>query len=89
MEEQASISSVRWSVIEFQKSRKTQLDSIIVNKTWSTLLVCQQRHPWTTMATQLQPAELLIAAGVPAYKCPKGTKMHILDLGKVEIDEGW
>ncbi|KAH8802487.1 beta-lactamase-like protein [Xylogone sp. PMI_703] len=35
------------------------------------------------------PASLLVAAGVPAYKCPAGTKMHILDLGTLEVDESW
>jgi len=32
---------------------------------------------------------LLASAGVPAYKCPPGTKMHLLDLGSLEADEGW
>ena len=34
-------------------------------------------------------AQLLAAAGVPAFKCPPGTKMHILDLGALEADEAW
>lgn len=29
------------------------------------------------------------AATVPAFKCPKGTKMHLLNLGTLEVDEGW
>jgi hypothetical protein len=35
------------------------------------------------------PASLLIAAGVPAFKCPPGTKMHILNLGTLQADESW
>lgn len=34
-------------------------------------------------------AELLAVAGVPAFKCPPGTKLHILDLGHLEADDGW
>lgn len=34
-------------------------------------------------------ASHLAAAGVPAFKCPPGTKMHILDLGTLQVDEGW
>ncbi|RFU27076.1 hypothetical protein B7463_g9274, partial [Scytalidium lignicola] len=35
------------------------------------------------------PASLLASAAVPAFKCPAGTKMHILDLGTLEADESW
>ncbi|KAJ5823881.1 hypothetical protein N7447_006221 [Penicillium robsamsonii] len=31
----------------------------------------------------------LIPAVVPAYACPEGTKMHILNLGTLTVDEGW
>ncbi|RVX71096.1 hypothetical protein B0A52_03462 [Exophiala mesophila] len=31
----------------------------------------------------------LSRAGVPALNCPPGTKMHLLDLGRLEADEGW
>lgn len=43
------------------------------------------------MATLYSPnnANLLAAAGVPAFKCPPGTKMHILNLGTLQADEGW
>jgi hypothetical protein len=34
-------------------------------------------------------SNLLASAAVPAFKCPKGTKMHILDLGMLEADESW
>ncbi|KIW63929.1 hypothetical protein PV04_08893 [Phialophora macrospora] len=34
-------------------------------------------------------AALLAQAGVPAFKCPPGTKMHFLDLGTLQADEGW
>ena len=34
-------------------------------------------------------AALLAPAGVPAFKCPQGTKMHILNLGILQVDEGW
>jgi len=34
-------------------------------------------------------AQLLAQAGVPAFKCPPGTKMHFLDLGTLQADEGW
>jgi hypothetical protein len=34
-------------------------------------------------------SRLLAPAAVPAFKCPPGTKMHILDLGTLEADEGW
>ncbi|KKZ62060.1 hypothetical protein EMCG_03423 [[Emmonsia] crescens] len=28
-------------------------------------------------------------ASLPAFNCPPGTKMHLLDLGTLECDEGW
>ena len=34
-------------------------------------------------------ASLLAPAAVPAFKCPQGTKMHILNLGTLQADEGW
>lgn len=34
-------------------------------------------------------ANLLAQAQVPAFKCPPGTKMHFLDLGTLQADEGW
>jgi len=34
-------------------------------------------------------AQLLAQAHVPAFKCPAGTKMHFLDLGTLQADEGW
>jgi len=34
-------------------------------------------------------AEVLVQAGIPAFKCPDGTKMHILNLGSLNVDEGW
>lgn len=34
-------------------------------------------------------ARLAPMAQVPAFTCPEGTKMHILDLGRLEVDEGW
>lgn len=40
-------------------------------------------------AVQSDPASMLMAAGVPAFKCPPGTKMHILDLGTLQADESW
>ncbi|KXL46078.1 hypothetical protein M433DRAFT_4119 [Acidomyces richmondensis BFW] len=33
--------------------------------------------------------KLLASAGVPSFKCPPGTKMHILNLGILQCDEGW
>jgi len=41
------------------------------------------------MASQNDLAALLVHAAVPAFKCPAGTKMHILDLGTLEVDESW
>jgi hypothetical protein len=41
------------------------------------------------MSSSVDPASLLISAAVPAFKCPPGTKMYILDLGTLEIDESW
>jgi hypothetical protein len=41
------------------------------------------------MAASVNPATLLASAAVPAFKCPLGTKMHILDLGTLEVDESW
>jgi len=41
------------------------------------------------MASQNNLAALLVHAAVPAFKCPAGTKMHILDLGTLEADESW
>jgi len=34
-------------------------------------------------------ADLLAATKVPTYVCPSGTKMWILNLGSLTIDEGW
>ncbi|PYH85360.1 metallo-beta-lactamase superfamily protein [Aspergillus uvarum CBS 121591] len=31
----------------------------------------------------------LAAAALPAYTCPPGTQMHILNLGTMNVDEGW
>ncbi|OJJ79108.1 uncharacterized protein ASPGLDRAFT_77819 [Aspergillus glaucus CBS 516.65] len=31
----------------------------------------------------------LVSAVIPAYGCPEGTKMHILNLGTLSVDEGW
>ncbi|KAJ6017375.1 Metallo-beta-lactamase superfamily protein [Penicillium sp. IBT 35674x] len=35
------------------------------------------------------PAALLASAAIPAFKCPPGTKMYILNLGMLEADESW
>ncbi|KAF3397142.1 N-acyl homoserine lactonase [Talaromyces pinophilus] len=35
------------------------------------------------------PMYQLAAASVPAFVCPPGTKMHILNLGTMNVDEGW
>jgi hypothetical protein len=34
-------------------------------------------------------SDLLAYARVPAYTCPPGTKMWILNLGTLTVDEGW
>ncbi|KIW82076.1 hypothetical protein AYO21_04220 [Fonsecaea monophora] len=34
-------------------------------------------------------AAQLTQAQVPAFKCPPGTKMHFLELGVLQADEGW
>lgn len=34
-------------------------------------------------------ANLLATAGVPAFLCPQGTKVHILNLGTMRVDAGW
>ena len=39
--------------------------------------------------SSFDPASLLVSAGVPAFKCPAGTKMHILNLGTLQADESW
>ncbi|GAB7331312.1 hypothetical protein MBLNU13_g02757t2 [Cladosporium sp. NU13] len=39
-----------------------------------------------TMTTN---ANILATAGVPAFLCPQGTKVHILDLGTMRVDAGW
>ena len=41
------------------------------------------------MASSTDVSTLFANAGVPAFKCPAGTKMHFLDLGALEADEGW
>ena len=33
-------------------------------------------------------ASLLADAAIPAFKCPPGTKLHILHLGVLQADEG-
>jgi hypothetical protein len=35
------------------------------------------------------PMQQLAAACLPAYVCPPGTKMHLLNLGTMNVDEGW
>ncbi|PLB50105.1 metallo-beta-lactamase superfamily protein [Aspergillus steynii IBT 23096] len=35
------------------------------------------------------PIPQLVRAAIPAYACPAGTKMHILNLGTLSVDEGW
>lgn len=34
-------------------------------------------------------ADLLASAAVPAFKCPPGTKVFLLNLGILRGDEGW
>ncbi|KAJ5146534.1 uncharacterized protein N7515_001098 [Penicillium bovifimosum] len=41
------------------------------------------------MAPSNDPASLLMSAAVPAFKCPTGTKMHILNFGTLQADESW
>lgn len=41
------------------------------------------------MSSSQNVASLLAPAAVPSFKCPAGTKMHILDLGTLEADESW
>ncbi|KAJ5753586.1 uncharacterized protein N7511_007739 [Penicillium nucicola] len=35
------------------------------------------------------PMQQLIPVALPAYACPAGTRMHILNLGTLSVDEGW
>lgn len=35
------------------------------------------------------PMHQIIPAVIPAFACPGGTKMHILNLGTLTVDEGW
>lgn len=37
----------------------------------------------------MDSSSLLVSAAVPAFKCPAGTKMHILNLGTLQADESW
>jgi len=37
----------------------------------------------------MDTASLFAKAGVPAFNCPPGTKLHILNLGTLQADEGW
>lgn len=32
---------------------------------------------------------LTIKDGIPLLVCPTGTKMHVLNLGSLNVDEGW
>lgn len=41
------------------------------------------------MTAKPESTALLANAAVPAFKCPHGTKMHILDLGTLQVDESW
>ncbi|KAJ6185322.1 hypothetical protein N7519_006623 [Penicillium mononematosum] len=41
------------------------------------------------MSSSVDPTSLLVSAAVPAFKCPAGTKMHILNLGTLQEDESW
>lgn len=41
------------------------------------------------MSGQVNPSALLATAAIPSFKCPPGTKMHILNLGTLQADESW
>ncbi|KAJ5232046.1 beta-lactamase-like protein [Penicillium chermesinum] len=41
------------------------------------------------MAATQSAVPILAPAAIPAFKCPTGTKMHILNLGALEADESW
>ncbi|CAG8116232.1 unnamed protein product [Penicillium nalgiovense] len=41
------------------------------------------------MSSFVDPTSLLVSAAVPAFKCPAGTKMHILNLGTLQEDGSW
>lgn len=43
------------------------------------------------MPSEIAPEVLKGAceASLPAFTCPPGTKLHLLDLGTLECDEGW
>jgi hypothetical protein len=46
--------------------------------------------PHDMAAAQNNPASQLVSgASLPAFNCPPGTRMHILNLGTLEVDEGW
>jgi hypothetical protein len=42
-----------------------------------------------TSVPQSNLQSLLAKANVPAYCCPPGTKLFILNLGILQADEGW
>ena len=41
------------------------------------------------MDVSVSPVAMMASAAVPAFKCPTGTKMYILNLGTLEADESW
>ncbi|KAJ5101217.1 hypothetical protein N7456_007269 [Penicillium angulare] len=41
------------------------------------------------MAETSDPAAWIANAAIPAFKCPMGTKMYILDLGTLQVDDSW
>ena len=53
------------------------------------------RHSWLPSGDLKRQVVLVVVtatlanAAIPAFQCPKGTKMWLLDLGTLECDEGW
>jgi hypothetical protein len=45
----------------------------------------------TTTSTNIMTTNvnLLATAGVPAFLCPQGTRVHLLNLGTMRVDAGW
>ncbi|WEW60148.1 hypothetical protein PRK78_005633 [Emydomyces testavorans] len=41
----------------------------------------------TTLTSEM--ASQVAKANLPAFNCPPGTKLHLLNLGSIECDEGW
>jgi hypothetical protein len=65
----------------YKPRSSTPFDRFLTNYSHS-----QTLHQQGSMTSN---SNLLATAGVPAFLCPQGTKVHLLNLGTMRVDAGW